>query len=117
VFTGLLVTRNSKDEPARVQSVLACGIGSAIAYACLAIIISPLLALAWFFTGVAPVPEFVLVVLITSPIWFAFLGLLFGALAAFVYNTLIVAKAPTPRRKRKGTTPDSPSGGQAQAAG
>jgi hypothetical protein len=72
-------------------SLIVAATGAAILYGCLAFVISPLFALAWFATGVAPISEPGVLLLISSPLWFAALGAVCGTLTAHVYNVLISA--------------------------
>jgi len=43
----------------------------------------------WLATRIRPISQPAVLVLISSPLWFAVLGALFGALNAYVYNALI----------------------------
>jgi hypothetical protein len=43
----------------------------------------------WFATRVSSISESAILVLISSPLWFAILGALFGALTAYIYNVLV----------------------------
>jgi hypothetical protein len=87
------IVKQNVDAPAAREragvSLISSAFGAGIFYGGLALVISPLFALAWFATRVAPISESAVWVLISSPLWFALLGALFGALNAYVYNVLL----------------------------
>jgi hypothetical protein len=70
-------------------SLLSSAFGAGIFYGSLALVISPIFAVVWFATRVTPISESAVWALISSPLWFAGLGALFGALTAYVYNVLV----------------------------
>lgn len=88
-------------------SLLSSAFGAGVFYGSLALVISPILMVLWLATRVTPISESAVLVLISSPVWFAVLGALFGALNAYVYNVLLrtlampfsPAKAKTPPKK------------------
>jgi hypothetical protein len=70
-------------------SLLGSAFGAGIFYGSLAFVISPIFAVVWFATRVSSISESAILVLISSPLWFAILGALFGALTAYIYNVLV----------------------------
>ena len=70
-------------------SLLGSAFGAGIFYGSLALVISPIFAVIWFATRVSPISESAVLVLISSPLWFAILGAFFGALTAYIYNVLV----------------------------
>ena len=70
-------------------SLAGSAFGAGIFYGSLALVISPIFAVIWFSTRVSPISESAVLVLISSPLWFAILGAFFGALTAYVYNVLV----------------------------
>ena len=108
-------TRKQNPQPANVPvptgrtgvSLLNSAFGAGVFYGSLALVISPILMVLWLATRVTPISEPAVLVLISSPLWFAVLGALFGALTAYVYNVLLrtmaipftPAKAKTPPKK------------------
>jgi hypothetical protein len=69
--------------------MLQSAFGAGIFYGSLAVIISPIFAVLWFATRIKPISESAVLVLISSPLWFAGLGAVFGALTAYIYNVLL----------------------------
>jgi hypothetical protein len=70
-------------------SLLGSAFGAGIFYGSLALVVSPIFAVIWFATRVSPISESAVLVLISSPLWFAILGAFFGALTAYIYNVLV----------------------------
>ncbi len=70
-------------------SLLQSAFGAAVFYGSLALVISPILMVLWLATRIKPISQPAMLVLISSPLWFAVLGALFGALNAYVYNVLL----------------------------
>jgi len=70
-------------------SLLASAFGAGIFHGSLALVISPISAVISFATRVSPISESAVLVLISSPLWFAIFGAFFGALTAYIYNVLV----------------------------
>lgn len=90
-------------------SLLNSAFGAGVFYGSLALVISPIVTVLWLATRVTPISEPAVLVLISSPLWFAVLGAMFGALNAYVYNVLLRTLA-VPFSSAKAKTPPEDQG-------
>jgi hypothetical protein len=94
-------------------SLLESAFGAGIFYGSLAVMISPVFAVVWYATRVKPISQSAVLVLISTPLWFAGLGALFGALTAYIYNVLVrnMAVPFAPKVKERYEQEDSATAG------